>query len=66
MKRLFMWMKQAWTTLEDYGYGWNERGQRFHTLKSGRRQGKVNMIAALCNKKLMAPQYSSKVPAIGL
>jgi transposase len=40
---------------EDYGYGWNERGQRFHTLKSGRRQGRVNMIAALCNKKLMAP-----------
>lgn len=40
---------------EDYGYGWNERGQRFHALKSGRRQGRVNMIAALCNRKLMAP-----------
>jgi transposase len=40
---------------EDYGYGWNERGQRFHALKSGRRQGRVNMIAALCNQKLMAP-----------
>lgn len=23
---------------EDYGYGWNEKGQRFHALKSGRRQ----------------------------
>jgi transposase len=40
---------------EDYGYGWNSRGQRFYALKSGRRQGRVNMIAALCNQKLMAP-----------
>ncbi len=22
---------------DDYGYGWNERGKRFHALKSGRR-----------------------------
>jgi hypothetical protein len=49
---------------EDYGYGWNEQGQRFHALKSGRRQGRVNMIAALCHRKLMAPQYSSKALAI--
>lgn len=40
---------------EDYGFGWNLRGQRFHALKSGRRQGRVNMIAALCQQKLMAP-----------
>ncbi len=40
---------------EDYSYGWNERGQRFQALKSGRRQGRVNMIAALCKQKLMAP-----------
>ena len=40
---------------EDYSYGWNQRGQRFQALKSGRRQGPVNMIAALCNQKLMAP-----------
>ena len=40
---------------EDYAYGWNERGQRFHALKSGRRQGRVNMIAALCEQQLMAP-----------
>jgi hypothetical protein len=40
---------------EDYSYGWNERGQRFHALKSGRRQGRVNMIAALCLGQLMAP-----------
>lgn len=40
---------------EDYGYGWNEKGKRFHALKSGRRQGRVNMIAALCNQQLLAP-----------
>ena len=40
---------------EDYGYGWNQKGQRFHALKSGRRQGRVNMIAALRNQQLMAP-----------
>lgn len=40
---------------EDYSYGWNERGKRFHALKSGRRQGRVNMIAACCNGQLMAP-----------
>jgi transposase len=31
------------------------RGQRFHALKSGRREGRVNMIAALCNQNLIAP-----------
>ena len=40
---------------EDYGYGPNERGQRFEALKSGRRQGRVNMIAALCKQQLLAP-----------
>lgn len=40
---------------DDYAYGWNQKGQRFHALKSGRRQGRVNMIAALCNRKLLAP-----------
>lgn len=40
---------------DDYAYGWNQKGQRFHALKSGRRQGRVNMIAALCNHKLLAP-----------
>ncbi len=32
-----------------------ELGQRFHALKSGRREGRVNMIAALCNQNLIAP-----------
>jgi hypothetical protein len=40
---------------EDYSYGWNEKGKRFYALKSGRRQGRVNMIAALCNGQLLAP-----------
>ena len=40
---------------DDYGYGWNELGERFHALKSGRRSGRVNMIAALCNQQLLAP-----------
>ncbi len=40
---------------DGYDYGWNEKGQRFHALKSGRRAGRVNMIAALCNENLIAP-----------
>ena len=39
----------------DYSYGWNEKGKRFHLLKSGKRQGRVNLIAAYCNGKLFAP-----------
>jgi transposase len=38
-----------------YDYGWNEKGQRFEALKSGRRQGRVNTIAAWCNHNLLAP-----------
>jgi transposase len=40
---------------DDYAYGYNEKGERFHALKSGKRHGRVNMIAAYCEKKLMAP-----------
>ena len=39
----------------DYGYGWCERGKRFEALKSGKRTGRVNMIAAYCQKQLFAP-----------
>ena len=39
----------------DYGYGWSKRGQKFDALKSGRRTGRVNMIAAYCQKQLFAP-----------
>ena len=38
-----------------YDYGWNEKGERFHALKSGRREGRVNIIAALCDQNLIAP-----------
>jgi transposase len=40
---------------DDYAYGWNPEGERFHALKSGRRQGRVNMIAAYCEHHLIAP-----------
>lgn len=30
---------------DDYGYGYGPIGQRVEGLKSGRRQGRVNMIA---------------------
>jgi hypothetical protein len=30
---------------DDYGYGWSAAGERFYGLKSGRRQGRINMIA---------------------
>ncbi len=40
---------------DDYAYSWNECGQRFHAFKSGRRHGRVNMIAALCKGQLLAP-----------
>lgn len=40
---------------DDYGYGWNEIGERFYDLKSGKRQGRTNMVAGVCNKELLAP-----------
>lgn len=40
---------------DDYGYGWNEKGERFHALKSGKRSGRVNMIAGYCNGEILAP-----------
>ena len=40
---------------DDYGYGYSPQGKRFYDLKSGRRTGRVNMIAALCGNKLLAP-----------
>ena len=48
-------MNLEWITETSRTYAWNERGQRFHALKSGRRQGRVNMIAALCSSNLIAP-----------
>ncbi len=40
---------------DDYGYGWCEAGQRFEAIKSGRRGGRINMIAAYCERQLQAP-----------
>lgn len=40
---------------EDYGYGYSPKGERLYAMKSGRREGRVNMIAALCNHQLLAP-----------
>jgi transposase len=40
---------------DQYAYGWNKCGERFQALKSGRQQGRINMIAAYCNQQLIAP-----------
>ncbi|WP_254568211.1 IS630 family transposase [Oscillatoria sp. HE19RPO] len=40
---------------DNYSYGYSLQGERLYGLKSGRRQGRVNMIAALCNGELFAP-----------
>jgi len=40
---------------DDYGYGWSPAGERFYGLKSGRRQGRVNMIAGYRDGQLIAP-----------
>ena len=39
---------------DDYRYGWCERGKRFEALRTGRRTGRVNMIAAYCQRQLSA------------
>jgi transposase len=40
---------------DDYAYGYSPKGKRLYALKPGRRCGRVNMIAALCNQQLLAP-----------
>lgn len=40
---------------DDYSYGWNEKGQRFYALKSGKRSIRVSIIIGLCQGKLLAP-----------
>jgi transposase len=50
-----MWTNQAWTSAWDYSYGWSEAGERFEGLQSGRRQGRVNMIAGYRGTQLIAP-----------
>ena len=38
----------------DYEYGSSKKGQKFDSLKSGKRTARVNMIAAYCQKQLFA------------
>jgi transposase len=40
---------------DDYGYGYSQAGERCFGLKSGRRQGRINMIAGYRNAHLIAP-----------
>ncbi|QUY43148.1 IS630 family transposase [Acaryochloris marina] len=40
---------------DEYDYGYGPKGERVYALKSGSRSGRVNMIAALRGKQLMAP-----------
>ncbi len=39
----------------DYGYGYAPEGERIYALKSGRCEGRINMIATWCNRQLLAP-----------
>jgi hypothetical protein len=38
---------------DDYGYGYAPRGERVYALKSGNRQGRINMIAGYRNTQLI-------------
>jgi transposase len=40
---------------DNYGYGYAPVGERFHDLKSGRRQGRINRIAGYRDGKIIAP-----------
>jgi transposase len=40
---------------DNYGYGYSLIGERFYDLKSGRRQGRINMIAGYRDGQLIAP-----------
>jgi transposase len=40
---------------DDYAYGWSPLGERFHALRSGRQQGRINMIAGYRAGQLIAP-----------
>lgn len=40
---------------EDYPYGYCRKGERFHSLKSGKKTQRVSMIAALNKEKIIAP-----------
>ena len=48
-------MSQAWTVCDYYPMATSRKGERLEALKSGTREGRINMIAALCNQQLLAP-----------
>jgi hypothetical protein len=50
-------MSLAWIIALEYDYSWNQKGERFHSLKSGRRQGRVNMIAQKVQPKTDSSFY---------
>ena len=47
--------KQAWIVEMIMPMAGTKKEKEEHALKSGRRQGRVNMIAAYCEHHLMAP-----------
>jgi hypothetical protein len=50
-------MSLAWIIALEYDYSWNQKRERFHSLKSGRRQGRVNMIAQKVQPKTDSSFY---------
>ncbi|MFE4105806.1 transposase [Almyronema epifaneia] len=40
---------------DNYGYGYAPVSERFYDLKSGRRQGRINMIAGYRDRTLIVP-----------
>jgi transposase len=40
---------------EDYAYGWCAQSERFEALKLGHRTERISMIAAWCNRQVVAP-----------
>ena len=47
-------MNQGLITKDDYGYGWNEIGERFYDFKSGKRSLRVSIVSGLCQGSLIA------------
>jgi hypothetical protein len=40
---------------DDYAYGYSPQGECLYALNSGRRTGRVNMVAGWCQQQLLAP-----------
>jgi len=43
---------------DQYDYAWNERGQRFHALKSGQRKGPCQYDCGSMQPKIERPFYA--------